>query len=312
MTGLGELLGKLFYYVHTTLGGFYTGLLLAIVALIGGAILGSFLMFWLIAFISTRIRRANDFPLKDHITSLGYEISGKRFIKAPHVKTVKESMTILLDAILWTLFKWKTVQYRSETKNRAAFYTVTGMVMILTLGSFVSTSDAFMGGVKSRYHHYIVMKNHPSKQGYHLTGQTVKNPVLASAPEKVSEKTQSAPNTSATATSVTSTSGKQEEIKKVSQPGQANAKRGVVVITFARRRAEASSGRDEENTISRNRVSDYTTAATRGVVRTVTDTARTVTDTTRTVVDTVSPDKLGDVVKSAVSQGAVQITVNLK
>lgn len=308
-----DVIVDLIQYLHYHLGVARTTQLLVTIGILVGLLIGLMGMFLFIAFISTRIRRDDKFPLKDRINTLNFEIGGKRITAAPHPKTIKESMQILLDAMVWTLFKRKPIHYKSILKSKVVFCTTISLVMVLVLGSFVSTSDAFVENIRHNPHYISWAKSHkknrPTQQEYQLASAHTES-VAPTAPLK-QEKTQSNPE--------------KNDTKKAVQNGQPGdqshtylkeklVERRLQILTqkLPERpvRIEVASSRSESNTavriqISQSGQSNPTSQTGKPVMRLVQE----VTSDGRQIVQSVSQDKVVNTVTSALSSGVKQITI---
>lgn len=317
-----NVLSDMIQWLHYHLGTARTVQVLVITGVIVGLLMGLLGMFLFIAFISTRIRRDDKFPLKDRIDTLNFEIGGKRITTAPHPKNVKESMKILLDAILWTLFKRKPIHYKSIRTNMIIFSGVVGLATVLALGCGVATSDAFMAQIKNNKHYvkwaryYAKSKalNH-THNAYAYTKTEVITPkapvhIQSTQPEPVQPTQQDQrPEKQNTTENIAP--------KWVVQYGQPDHRINHTYpverqMQIQRSRIEVFSNRNEENSAVKTQTSkssqfSLTNQSSQPATRLVQE----VTSDGRQIVQRVSPDKVVNTVQNALSSGAVKITIQL-
>lgn len=278
--------------------------LLVTVSLIIGLLTGLLGMFLFLSFLSTRILRVKNFTQEDRIDTINYEYDGKRFTIAPNPSSVQESMGIILNSILWVLFKVKKkLHYKSILKNRVVFSSVLILIMIFTLSSFISTSNAFVLGV-ARHHHMMWVKRHanknnPSQLNHQLSAnsQTTQEKVVVTSPKTNSTQTEPVPSNPKK-----QDDSKQKNLKKETHSEHSVTKHHSVAGSHhtylaEKPRNESSDGHKEEKKIVHHPIIKHLT--------------KIVEVDGRPVIDTEDPEKIVNTVKDAVANGAKEIRVRV-
>lgn len=298
-----DILSEMIQNLHYNLG--ITHLIQFLVSnyLIVGILIGGLLMFLYDSFIDTLIERTELFPGGGAFITHHYDQpkDGKRITTAPPIiESIKDAIAIRLSAILWSLYlKKQPYQYKSDKRNRIAFYTLTGLAMVLTLMSYVSTSDAFVEGIKHNPHYIALAKQHarktqPPQQKYQLTDRTVQEStqsVSASAPEKTNGVT---PKLASPAPE------KQDNSQQAPQPNHSAVKQHVHVTNThqaAKSQIKISENKQDKNKVPRVRA--------QGLIKRVEVDGH-------PVVETDDEEKVAGVVKDAVRNGAKEIRITVQ